>query len=119
MREMKMQADAEAVRATRARNVDVFVWPEQVWSLEYIHEETSEWARCIQTTNAPDHARNSTDVNLTLAEREELECGQVLMMVLTLALQRGIDTDRALLRALAKIDATSARKRAAAAITAA
>jgi len=100
-----------AVLDARQENLDVFVWPEEVWTLEYIHEETSELARVVQTMNAPDHARNTTDASLTTDERKHLEWGQLVMMVLTIAAQLNIDVDRALQMALAKIYTVSERKR--------
>jgi NTP pyrophosphatase (non-canonical NTP hydrolase) len=100
-----------AVIAKRQENADVFVWPEELWTVEYIHEETTELARVMQTMNAPDHARNSTDTSLTTDQRKHLEWGQLVMMVLTLAAQLGIDVDKALSMALDKIDAVSIRKR--------
>mgnify|MGYP001606226848 CR=1 FL=1 len=99
------------VMARRQANQDVFVWPPVEWTLLYIHEELSELARVMQTLNAPDHARNSTDTGLTLDDRKHLEWCQLVMMVLTLAAQLNIDVDRALDRALAKIDIVSERKR--------
>ena len=100
------------VREMRARNADVFVWPSIEWDILYCHEELSELARVIQTQNAPDHARNSTDNGLTSEERLHLEAGQVLMMVLTTCIELGVQPDRALRLALDKVERTSARKRA-------
>lgn len=100
------------IMVARTANSDVFVWPSEEWSLLYCHEELSEWGRVIQKQNAPDHARNSSDVNLSLDEREHLEAGQALMMLGTLMLQRHIDPRRALRLALEKVYATSEKKRA-------
>lgn len=100
-----------AVIARRQAHRDVFVWPTAEWTLLYVHEEASELARVVQTMNAPDHARNTTDASLTTDERKHLEWGQLAMMVLTLAAQLNIDVDRALNMALDKIDTVSERKR--------
>lgn len=109
---MAMLRDAaQAVLERRLSNSDVFIWPEEVWTIEYIHEETTELARVLQKIKAPDHLRNTNDVSLSIDDRLHLEWGQLVMMVLTLALQLDIDTDRALNMALAKIDIVSKRKR--------
>lgn len=100
-----------AVQAVRERNADVFVWPSVEWDLLYCHEELSELARVVQTLNAPDHARNTTDAGLSVNDRLHLEFGQVLMMVLTTGLELGLDGDLALEIALRKIDFTAERKR--------
>jgi hypothetical protein len=105
---------AQLVLTARQANEDVFVWTQEPWTLEYIHEETTEWARYVQRALAPEHARNGEiDADALLGEHTEF--GQVLMMALTLGIQRGLDPDLALSLACAKIYATSAKKRAAAA----
>jgi hypothetical protein len=101
-----------AVRTKRGQNEDVFVWPGPTWDLLYCHEELSELARVVQKINQPDHARNSDDTSLSITERLELEWGQCYMMLATTGIELGIDPDRALDLALAKIDRTAARKRA-------
>lgn len=102
---------AQLVFAAREANKDVFVWPKEPWTLEYIHEEVTEWARHVQRDDAPEHARN----NALDQDGELMEAGQTLMMVLTLVLQRNLDPDKALNMACGKIYTTAARKRAAAA----
>ena len=107
-----MLKDAAALVLTaRQANEDVFVWPQEPWTLEYIHEETTEWARYVQCALAPEHARNG-EVDTDALLGEHMEAGQTLMMVLTLILQRGLDPDMALALACGKIYATSAKKRA-------
>lgn len=100
------------VQARRDRNADVFLWPGVLWDGHYVHEEVSELMRVLQTINAPDHARNSTDTGLSLEDRLHMEWGQALMMLATLGIEAGVtDPDRALAMALDKIDTVSARKR--------
>jgi hypothetical protein len=111
---MGMQAAFDLVRQVRQANEDVFVWPGVTWDLLYCHEELAELARVVQTLNAPDHARNSTDTSLSLADRLHLEWGQTLMMLVTLGIEAGItDPERALQMALDKVSVVSARKRGA------
>ena len=103
----------QKVAETRHANEDVFLWPGVLWDVLYCHEELSEFTRVLQTLNAPDHARNSTDNSLTPQEHLLLEWGQSMMMMFTLAIEAGItDPDLALNMALKKIETVSARKRA-------
>jgi hypothetical protein len=101
-----------AVKWRRELNDDVFKWPGVLWDGHYVHEEVCEFMRVVQTINAPDHARNSTDSGLSLDDRKHLEWGQALMMLVTLGIEAGVtDPDRALDMALEKIDTVSERKR--------
>jgi hypothetical protein len=106
---MTLKDAMQQVLDARRANEDIFVWPTVAWTLNYIHEEVSEWARYVQRADAPAHARNGG----LDAEGEHMEAGQALMMMLTLCLQRGLDPDKALALACEKIAVTAAKQRAA------
>jgi hypothetical protein len=115
---LSLAAAVNDVLTVRTRNEDVFIWPSIEWDIIYCHEELDELARVIQPLKEPDHARNSTDKNLTPMQRLHMEWGQEFMMLATLAIQirrefGAFDPDQALAMALAKLSATSTRKRAA------
>jgi hypothetical protein len=109
---MTLKDAMQQVLDARRANDDVFVWTQEPWTLEYIHEETTEWARYVQRDLAPEHARNG-EVADDARLGEHMEFGQVLMMVLTLGIQRGLDPDKALALACEKIAVTAAKQRAA------
>lgn len=111
---MSLAEAMQKVVETRNANADSFIWPSVEWDLLYTHEELTELARVIQKLKEPDHARNHDDTSMTITELLHLEFGQTLMMLLTTGFTAGItDPDYALEMALQKIEAVSARKRAA------